>query len=1040
MRINHNIASLNTYRQLSSNQTTGGKSLEKLSSGLRINRAGDDAAGLAISEKMRAQIRGLDQSSRNAQDGISLIQTAEGALAETQSILQRMRELAVQSSNDTNVDSDRSEIQKEINQLSSEINRIGNTTEFNTQKLLRGKDVAVTETAAASTQLVKGAAGTVTGAVSALSVDAKSVAVGKSSTTQVQASSSASSGKFNDVTEATASIKGVKSTATITNGITFESGTTNNTTLNTKTITMAQSTTANAASSLAIDGSGNYTITIGADADGNSKATDRATLFNEIKSALDAHESGTGFTATNRISVKAPSSSAESLVDFTGTYTMSGGINEQAGDYTLTMSKEIKEAGDTVTVGGKTFTAVFGTADTAKGQFSIGANASSIDALNTQVASLTATLAADADLKAHYTITNPGAPSANIQFVEKTGQATGNALANATVSGAGSNDKLLITNAGGNNFNKVVIDQAATSAAAAGTATIRDGANDLTISTVATGAKYASLQVKVEANTAATAGASYKDGVLTVKLGTTGANNTGANIQAAIQALGTQDGFAFGGFTATPSAGWNAANNVETNITNASKEQFIAGAQDARAAGTMSVESKNGDLYIHLAHDNASENTAAKIQEKVQALGVQNYTDPSGEWKQVDFSKFTFEAQGNWDTATLGNSITQATGVQAGGTETVKGEYSFSITMGFAAGDVVEIKGQQFKAVAADADAAKGEFNVAGGDIAVQAAGLMDAVSVNSTLKSQYDLSFGSLNTEIVLTEKVPSGTDLSASDLSVKNVGTQGKTSVDMSTVLDNGSKFIIDGEEISVSNKNEHSGYSNGTAIKASDNSSDQAKALANAINTNSKLSAKYEASVGTNGNLEITQKTGSETAPTITTKNSSSGDFKSNFQVGANSGQSMTIEIGDMRANALSVTGDGTVGTVKASNGVEASYVKNANVTDGTTNKSVEFALDVSSHEKASAAVSVINDAITAVSAQRSQLGSFQNRLEHTINNLGTTAENLTASESRIRDVDMAKEMMEFTKNNILSQAAQSMLAQANQQPQGVLQLLR
>ncbi|MBM7854197.1 flagellin [Desulfohalotomaculum tongense] len=138
MRINHNIAALNTYRQLSSNNTIASKSLEKLSSGLRINRAGDDAAGLAISEKMRGQIRGLNQAARNAQDGISMIQTAEGALNEVHSILQRMRELAVQAANDTNTETDRDEIQKEINQLTSEINRIGNTTEFNTQKLLKG--------------------------------------------------------------------------------------------------------------------------------------------------------------------------------------------------------------------------------------------------------------------------------------------------------------------------------------------------------------------------------------------------------------------------------------------------------------------------------------------------------------------------------------------------------------------------------------------------------------------------------------------------------------------------------------------------------------------------------------------------------------------------------------------------------------------------------------------------------------------------------------------------------------------------------------
>ena len=152
MRINHNIAALNTYGKLSSNQATTSKSLEKLSSGLRINRAGDDAAGLAISEKMRGQIRGLDQATRNSNDGISLIQTAEGALNETHSILQRMRELSVQSANDTNTSSDRSEMQKEIEQLKTEITRISTDTEFNTKKLLNG-DMGKTYSITASTGL-----------------------------------------------------------------------------------------------------------------------------------------------------------------------------------------------------------------------------------------------------------------------------------------------------------------------------------------------------------------------------------------------------------------------------------------------------------------------------------------------------------------------------------------------------------------------------------------------------------------------------------------------------------------------------------------------------------------------------------------------------------------------------------------------------------------------------------------------------------------------------------------------------------------------
>src|SRR5690625_1468417 len=126
---------MNTYSRLTAANASKSKSLEKLSSGLRINRAGDDAAGLAISEKMRGQVGGLKQAVRNAQDGISLIQTAEGALTETHSMLQRMRELAVQAGNNTNTDEEIEHIQNEFNQLAAEITRIAETTEFNTKKV-----------------------------------------------------------------------------------------------------------------------------------------------------------------------------------------------------------------------------------------------------------------------------------------------------------------------------------------------------------------------------------------------------------------------------------------------------------------------------------------------------------------------------------------------------------------------------------------------------------------------------------------------------------------------------------------------------------------------------------------------------------------------------------------------------------------------------------------------------------------------------------------------------------------------------------------
>jgi len=152
MVINTNLSALNTYNQLNKNSSLMNKSLEKLSSGYAINSAADDAAGLAISEKMRGQIRGLDQASANAQDAISMVQTAEGALEETTEILQRMRELAVQSASDTNTDADRTAIQDEMDALVEEMNRIADTTEFNTKKLLDGSMGKAVAAATANTQ------------------------------------------------------------------------------------------------------------------------------------------------------------------------------------------------------------------------------------------------------------------------------------------------------------------------------------------------------------------------------------------------------------------------------------------------------------------------------------------------------------------------------------------------------------------------------------------------------------------------------------------------------------------------------------------------------------------------------------------------------------------------------------------------------------------------------------------------------------------------------------------------------------------------
>lgn len=164
MVVQHNMSSLNANRQLGITTGQQAKSSEKLSSGYKVNRAADDAAGLTISEKMRSQVRGLNKASDNAQDGISLIQTAEGALNETHSIIQRMNELATQSSNDTNTTSDRLAIQKEVDALASEVDRIATTTQFNTQNLLDGTYAAKNlQVGALSGQVIKISIGAMTG-------------------------------------------------------------------------------------------------------------------------------------------------------------------------------------------------------------------------------------------------------------------------------------------------------------------------------------------------------------------------------------------------------------------------------------------------------------------------------------------------------------------------------------------------------------------------------------------------------------------------------------------------------------------------------------------------------------------------------------------------------------------------------------------------------------------------------------------------------------------------------------------------------------
>jgi flagellin len=568
MRINNNIMALNAHRQLGVNQTSASKSMERLSSGLRINRAGDDAAGLAISEKMRGQIRGLKQAARNAQDGISLIQTAEGALNETHAILQRMRELATQAATDTNEVQDRDEIQKEINQLTSEINRIGNTTEFNKKTLLNG---------AFSSNFVVTPAET---------TPAKTVEVTK-----------------------------------------------------------------------AVD----QTISVGVEP----------------------------------ITWSDPASQSEFSITFSGTA-------DNGFDWT------------------------------------------------------------DLDI--------------------------------------GQTNKLIITR-NGEDFQ---VDFEGTDGSGA---TLKIDADILSFDPESSTYSYDNQGVSFSFN--AEDVANWADGAsVTLDLRKVGPNVTGAaHTSVAEKVALTEEGTDLSGLAYDMS-------NITVTGTDALQTVDRLDIKWDESAGTFTATSYAG---------------TDKVSETVFSLDVNDTLN-----YDADGISFTF-------TATYASTSKDAV--------------------------------------------VSGSFN---------------------------------LKTDTVEVE---------------------------------------VEGEEITPA-----------------------------VIEDRSML-----------------------------------------FQIGANENQSMALDISDMRAAALGITGTGE------------GYTSDDNVTDGTNNKAVEKALDVSNAKNAANAITVIDNAIAQVSSERSKLGASQNRLEHTISNLGTSAENLQAAEARIRDLDMAEEIMAFTKNNILQQAATAMLAQANMAPQSVLQLL-
>lgn len=1044
MKINNNIQALNAYRNLNANQFQTSKNLERLSSGLRINRAADDAAGLAISEKMRAQIRGLKMAERNSMDGISMIQTAEGALAEVHAMLQRMRELAVQAANDTNTETDRKEIQKEINQLTSEINRIGNATEFNTKKLLNGgatkiapaviKEGTAISTGRLTTEvLVESIKGVnfnpevVTGSVEAVTAEIESHT-------------------FAGINNVTASINKGSSA------------------LNDFVIEFLD--TGNAPDPAEVEiSSGKILVKVGAD---NTGDVDTWAKINDLINSKIIADNGAIVPDDLEITI---GGDAEPTV-FSDLFKTAGnelsmqfnnaGIDEQRGVYSFTLTEDFLAEllpSDTITIAGVTFTAVTGTADASSGQFQIGTIAATLTSLQAAINHTNAGLTGVGEQFAGGVAINGN----TITLTEAAGQATGIALNDTNVK---ANEQLGSANlrlekmfVRGEKFTIGGFTLTAFSAGANPTLgqfnvgnTREEQANNIkaaidnhpdlmdrftvnvtnNVISIVEKPGQATGESLTPVNTGNATGTIFFDHQAKSREGVAAVWNTGA-----ISALG--DGntgtFVFNGITVNLNTGTATGPTVNAAGKSVSVTLATGSTTDADTATAILAA-----LNAYKDHASTTELNGFTFGGDENGIRITSPNMNAGSYNNLRVS--------TTGSVTIANPSNNDSQMEVRGITATASKYVFDITSAFKENETIMIGGFTFTGVIGSPDPDLKQFSVNGNE-GDQAESLRRAIAATPELNNRYNIHL--LGSKITLEEKV-AGSEKSDNVAALTQPSTALTAAIpgEFSFKIERsivGQSFTIDGYEIKIVNDSPtfNEEVNNGTAMRYHENLLEQARNLREAINRNPYLNARYAVD-GTGENIILRQREGQESAelPKVMLGNTGTGDtFRSQLQIGPNQSQTLTFELNDMRSPMLGLSTTDLRTEIRDNNGdliVGAEWSVVREVSNGISDNMVEFAIDITSHEKATAAISVFDAAIERVNAQRASLGAFQNRLEHTINNLQVTQENLTASESRIRDADMALEMTEFTRNNILNQSATAMLAQANQLPQGVLQLLQ
>ncbi|QVL35282.1 flagellin [Aminirod propionatiphilus] len=904
MRVNHNIPALYAYNSVNATNSSLTKSIAKLSSGLRINGAADDAAGLAISEKMRAQIRGLDQANANAQDGINMISTAEGALNETHSILQRMRELSVQAANDTLTSNDRQAIQLEVDELSEEIDRISNTTQFNKKKLLNGDAAVLWSSDTTSTKV------TVNGGLRTIDAYGQKSAMEGNYKITIDAVAGQGQVQKTDIFKVKHAVQESVSESTV-GFANFEGA-------------LGAGLADGDSLTIKIDGT-SYTVAFTA-------AYAAATASEQIKAQIEAmaglsdkvvvttgsangeftivaKEAGTSFEIGWSIAGNLAGAGITSAVDSLGMTAVKpeddnvrsismNGANMMVGDYTVE-TRASTAAGDA-----SASIAVFDQGDTA-GFLTAGLAV---------VAATTSNLSIAFEVASKDTATN--SITFSYRYVQ-TGKDGTSSYGNGTVT------KTFTT--GG------TVDLDGTYGGVALTFDVTDATAGFDAFTV--GDKSV---INVKANRAGTA----QDSILI--------NRTNGSASATPMSYTFTDG---------------ALNNKTTDFSFFQLNTLSSSADYGEIkSSTVSMEfGVLEDAYANIT-DPDGRDYAASFSIDKQSIGAV----ADGNTSVYDIDKF-WDSNGNFmiedpQTITLvqgDGSKTSITLYKDDTMDSVAEKLNDAIRDGLGQGDLEGL------------EAAETFANYITEDEAAANADSPYAVAGTIVISSAINGRDGNLT--FIGDEELINALSLNVIQKSVENKFTVSVVDAHDATNVIASNVQVTGNNLVGVVHENIDVEFDTMADVQVSWDA-DQAKWV----------------SSGEDGSYETTVHLADNTTV---------------FQIGANEKEDMGINIGNMSSYALGVD--------------------NILVTD---------------RENAARSITVLDKAIDKVSTQRAKLGAYQNRLEHTISNLTTASTNLTSAESRIRDVDMAKEMMNFTKLNILMQAGNSMLGQANQLPQNVLSLLR